>query len=59
MKRLFWVALLSGLFGFILGNAFWYLASPLWIDRVVSESQPGTASSRVVESGAFSANISK
>lgn len=52
-SRLFWVALLSGLIGFVLGNAFWYLASPLWIDRVVSESQPVTASSHVVAAGAF------
>jgi hypothetical protein len=28
------------LLGFIAGNAFWYLFSPLWIDRVVSEALP-------------------
>jgi len=54
VKRLIWVALVSGLVGFVLGNAFWYLASPLWIDRVVSESEPSAASSRVVATGAFS-----
>lgn len=26
--------------GFVAGNAFWYLASPLWIDRVVDEALP-------------------
>ena len=25
---------------FVAGNVFWYLASPLWIDRVVSEGLP-------------------
>jgi len=54
VKKLIWVALLSGLVGFVLGNAFWYLASPLWIDRVVSESGPSAASSRVVATGTFS-----
>jgi hypothetical protein len=54
VRKLVWVALLSGLIGFVLGNAFWYLASPLWIDRVVSESQPAAASGRVVATGAFS-----
>jgi hypothetical protein len=54
MKKLVWVALFSGLVGFVLGNAFWYLASPLWIDRVVSESGPAAQSSRVLATGAFS-----
>ena len=51
MKRLLIVAFVSGLTGFILGNAFWYLASPLWIDRVVSESQPAAATSTVLAGG--------
>ena len=48
MKRLLIVAFLSGLVGFVLGNAFWYLASPLWIDRVVSESQPAVVAQDAV-----------
>lgn len=51
MKKLIVVALLAGSVGFVLGNAFWYLASPLWIDRVVSESQPSASTSQVVASG--------
>lgn len=54
MKRLILVALVSGFVGFILGNAFWYLASPLWIDRIVSEAQPSAATSQVVASGEIS-----
>lgn len=54
MKRLIWVALLSGLIGFVLGNAFWYMASPLWIDRIVSEAQPSASASQIVASGQVS-----
>jgi len=38
MKPILITALISGFIGFIAGNAFWYLASPLWIDRIVAES---------------------
>ncbi len=38
MKRLLLIALPSFLLGAVFGAAFWYLASPLWIDRVVSEA---------------------
>ena len=54
MKKLIWVAFFSGLVGFVLGNAFWYLASPLWIDRVVSESQPSATTSQILASGEVS-----
>lgn len=33
-------AVVAGLAGFLAGAAFWYLASPLFIDRVVSEPLP-------------------
>jgi hypothetical protein len=39
--------------GFIAGNAFWYLASPLWIDREVSEALAGVDDLTVVSSGEF------
>ena len=38
MKPIIITAIIAGFIGFIAGNAFWYLASPLWIDRVVSET---------------------
>ncbi|MEE9447419.1 MAG: DM13 domain-containing protein [Arenicellales bacterium] len=45
--------LFVGLIGFVLGNAFWYLASPLWVDRVVSETLVRSANSAVIKSGTF------
>ena len=39
--------------GFGMGNAFWYLASPLWIDRVVSESLPQGDGQIMLASGSF------
>ncbi|MCO6383748.1 MAG: DM13 domain-containing protein [Vannielia sp.] len=38
MKRALLIAAPSFLLGAVVGAAFWYLASPLWIDRVVNES---------------------
>ena len=46
-------AIVSGLIGFVAGNAFWYLASPLWIDRVVSEELPVELQMSVVAQGMF------
>lgn len=46
-------ALVSGLIGFLLGNAFWYLASPLWIDTVVSEALPDANTATPVKRGQF------
>lgn len=40
MRRFLIIAVPVFAIGFILGNAFWYLASPLWIDVVVSETLP-------------------
>ena len=39
MKRFLKIAIPVFILGFAAGNAFWYLASPLWIDQVVSESR--------------------
>jgi hypothetical protein len=47
------VALIAGIVGFLGGNAFWYLASPLWIDRVVSESLPAELQMHLAASGQF------
>ncbi len=54
MKKLVLVGLVCGAIGFVLGNAFWYLASPLWIDREVSESLNRTDATRVLTTGQFS-----
>ena len=35
-RKLVATAIIAGTIGFVAGNAFWYLASPLWIDRVVA-----------------------
>ncbi|WP_282607197.1 DM13 domain-containing protein [Pelagibius sp. Alg239-R121] len=47
------VAFVAGTIGFVAGNAFWYLASPLWIDEVVSEDFAGAGSSQILGSGNF------
>lgn len=39
--------------GFVAGNAFWYLASPLWIDVIVNEQAPALASVRILKTGTF------
>lgn len=41
------------LVGFVVGNAFWYLGSPLWSDREVSEYLPSDAALTVVSQGRF------
>lgn len=46
-------ALIAGTVGFAAGNAFWYLASPLWIDRVVSEGLPAELQTNVAATGSF------
>lgn len=53
MKRLIWVGLICGIIGFVLGNAFWYLASPLWIDREVSEALVLGDESKTLSTGQF------
>ncbi|MCG8693958.1 MAG: DM13 domain-containing protein [Minwuiales bacterium] len=54
MKKLIAVAFVAGLVGFVAGNAFWYLASPLWIDNVVSESVTAADTAKVLATGTFS-----
>ena len=39
--------------GFAMGNAFWYLASPLWIDREVSETLAGADRLEALAAGRF------
>lgn len=53
MMRFLKIALPVFLVGFIAGNAFWYLFSPLWIDTVVSEALPDELMVSVVREGVF------
>ncbi len=53
MRRLLIVAVLAGLVGFVAGNAFWYVASPLWIDVEVSERITAAETERVLARGNF------
>ena len=53
MKKLFFVAIVSGFLGFLAGNAFWYLASPLWIDVRVAESASAAETTNVLARGQF------
>lgn len=39
--------------GFLVGNAFWYLFSPLWIDEVVSEALPEELMVSIIREGTF------
>ncbi|MCJ8325115.1 MAG: DM13 domain-containing protein [Rhizobiales bacterium] len=53
MKSIF-AKILILLVGFVAGNLFWYLASPLWIDRVVDEVRPFEArQALLVKQGEF------
>lgn len=54
MKKLLLVAFVAGSLGFVAGNAFWYLASPLWIDQVVAEGIGAAETTEVLASGTFS-----
>ena len=45
--------LMIGFVGFVGGALFWYLASPLFIDRVVDESLSESAKTRVLSTGSF------
>jgi electron transfer DM13 len=53
MRQFFAVAIPVFIVGFVLGNAFWYLASPLWIDQVVSEALPEEFQASAIASGVF------
>ncbi len=57
MKRFLIIALPTFAFGAVFGAAFWYLASPLWIDQAVSETLTETSEvggAQVVASGTLS-----
>lgn len=53
MRRFLTIAIPVSVIGFLAGNAFWYLASPLWIDREVSEALPPELMLTPVASGSF------
>jgi hypothetical protein len=53
MARFLKIAIPIFVLGFLTGNAFWYLASPLWIDQVVSESLPSELELTQVATGSF------
>ena len=53
MMRFLKIAVPVFVVGFIAGNAFWYLASPLWIDTVVSEALPDELMVSVTREGTF------
>jgi hypothetical protein len=53
MLRFLKIAIPVFAIGFIAGNAFWYLASPLWIDRVVSEELPAELRLSELSNGSF------
>ena len=53
MLRFLKIAIPVFLIGFVAGNAFWYLASPLWIDQEVSESLAGADEVKTLSVGSF------
>ncbi|HQY72235.1 MAG TPA: DM13 domain-containing protein [Aestuariivirga sp.] len=52
-RKLIATAIIAGTIGFVAGNAFWYLASPLWIDRVVAEELPVELQMKTAAMGEF------
>ena len=53
MKRYILIAVIAALVGFVGGNAFWYLVSPMWIDVEVSESITVGQTASVLGRGEF------
>ncbi|WP_421723773.1 DM13 domain-containing protein [Bauldia sp.] len=53
MKKILVTAVVAGLIGFAAGNAFFYLASPLWIDREVNETLPAELMVSTLATGQF------
>ncbi|MBT3990991.1 MAG: DM13 domain-containing protein [Rhodospirillaceae bacterium] len=53
MRKWLLVVAIVWIVGFVMGNAFWYLASPLWIDRVVSEQVPDSGQFTALKTGTF------
>jgi len=54
MKRFLSIAIPVFVLGWGFGMAFWYLASPLWIDQVVNEELVQTPEAEVISTGTFS-----
>ena len=54
MKRFLKIAVPVFILGWGFGMAFWYLASPLWIDQVVNEELVATDTAVVLARGLFS-----
>lgn len=53
MKKTGLIAIVSLVIGFVAGNAFWYLASPLWIDVEVSEGTAAGQTETILARGEF------
>ncbi|TCD14499.1 DM13 domain-containing protein [Oricola cellulosilytica] len=53
MLRFLKIAIPVFVIGFVTGNAFWYLFSPLWIDREVSEALPAEFMLTAIREGRF------
>ena len=53
MIRFLKIAIPVFIVGFVAGNAFWYLASPLWIDREVNEALPAEFMATALKEGRF------
>lgn len=53
MIRFLKIAIPVFILGFVSGGAAWYLFSPLFIDRVVSETLPSDFEAEIVATGAF------
>ncbi len=53
MKKTLITALIAGTIGFAGGNAFWYLASPLWIDIEVNETATAAETETLLAAGNF------
>lgn len=53
MKKLIATALVFSLLGFVAGNAFFYLAGPIWLDVEVSEDLAAGRAERSVATGSF------
>lgn len=53
MRHFLKIAVPVFILGWGFGMGFWYLASPLWIDRVVNEALVQTAEAEVIATGSF------
>jgi hypothetical protein len=52
-QKLLITVIIAGAIGFAAGNAFWCLASPLWIDRVLTEELPVELQMKTAATGEF------